>query len=158
MNNRVLYPGTFDPITYGHIDIIERASSLFDQVVVAVAPTVRKTPYLPLEKRLECVNRVLNSITNVKVITLEGLAVDCARQEGARVILRGLRSSSDYDYERELAHMNRQLAPDIETLFMLAKQEYDHISGTIVREIVSLNGDISSFVPSAIAEYLKTQH
>lgn len=150
-----IYPGTFDPITYGHIDIIERGAKLFDKVIVAVAPTSRKPSYLSMTERVVLLNEVLQSMPKVSVAHLEGLVVDFAREEGASVILRGLRAVSDFDYEFQLAYMNHRLSPQIETVFLPAAEDRGHISATIVREIVELNGDVSAFVPPAVVKYLK---
>lgn len=152
-----VYPGTFDPLTNGHMDIIERALSLFDKVIVACAPmpTSRKTTYLTLDKRLDLIKAVLTDFENVQVIPLKGLLVDFARQHHANVILRGLRAVSDFDYEFQLAHMSRSLSPEIETVFLPAKAGYSYVSGTLVREIVELGGDVSHFVPPLIIRHLQ---
>jgi pantetheine-phosphate adenylyltransferase len=150
-----IYPGTFDPITNGHMDIIERGTKLFDKVIVAVAPTNRKQSYLTIEERVTLLNAVLKSMPKVSVARLDGLAVSFARKENAAVILRGLRAVSDFDYEFQLAYMNHRLDAQIETVFLPAAEGVGHISGTIVREIAELGGDVSSFVPAAVAKYLQ---
>lgn len=150
-----VYPGTFDPLTNGHVNIIERALLLFDKVIVACAPTSRKSPYLTLYERLDLMKAVLTDFKNVQVMPLKGLLVDFARQHHANVILRGIRAISDFDYEFQLAHMNQLLSPNIEILFLPAKAGYSYISGTLVREIVALGGDISSFVPPLVVRHLQ---
>lgn len=142
-------------MTNGHMDIIERGVKLFDKVIVAVAPTSRKQSYLSIEERVALLNEVLKSMPKVSVARLDGLAVSFAREEKATVILRGLRAVSDFDYEFQLAYMNHHLDPQIETIFLPAAEGMGHISGTIVREIVELGGDVSSFVPKAVAKYLQ---
>lgn len=150
-----VYPGTFDPLTNGHMDIIERALLLFDKVIVACAITSRKIPYLTLYERLDLIKAVLTDFENVQVIPLKGLLVDFSKQHHVNVILRGLRAVSDFDYEFQLAHMNQRLSPEIEIVFLPAKAGYSYISGTLVREIIELGGDISSFVPPLVARYLQ---
>ncbi|HLD17428.1 MAG TPA: pantetheine-phosphate adenylyltransferase [Coxiellaceae bacterium] len=155
MTQKAIYPGTFDPITNGHLDIVERAARLFGTVVIAVAHSQRKHPFLPLEKRLSIINVATKHLSNVQIEVLEGLLVTFAQQKGARFILRGLRAVSDFDYEFQLAGMNRQMAPDIETIFLPATEGKAYISGTMVREIAELGGDISPFVPPAVLEAMK---
>lgn len=155
MKPTAVYPGTFDPLTNGHVDIIQRALPLFEKIIVACAPTSRKAPYLTLDERIDLIKKVLADFKNVQVMPLEGLLVDFAKQHKADVILRGLRAVSDFDYEFQLAHMNHRLSPEIETVFLPAKEGYSYVSGTIVREIVKLGGDVSPFVPSLIARHLQ---
>lgn len=150
-----VYPGTFDPLTNGHMDIIERALLLFDKVIVACATTSRKIPYLTLYERLDLIKAALTDFENVQVMPLKGLLVDFARQHHANVILRGLRAVSDFDYEFQLAHMNQRLSSEIEIVFLPAKADYSHVSGTLVREIVELGGDVSPFVPPLIIRHLQ---
>ena len=149
-----VYPGTFDPITQGHVDIITRATRMFDKVIVAVASTSRKLPYLSLEERLALLTEVLGHLASVRVARLEGLLIDFVKQHHAEVIVRGLRTVSDFDYEFQLAHMNQRLLPGIETIFLPASEESTYISATIVREIMDLGGDVSRFVPARVARYL----
>lgn len=149
-----IYPGTFDPITKGHVDIIQRASRLFDTVIVGIATSVRKTPYFDLDKRVAMVNAALSGLTNVTVYALDGLLIDCAKANQATVILRGLRAVSDFDYEFQLASMNRALDREIETVFLPATQEHAYISATMVREILSLGGDVSGFVSEVVSQML----
>ena len=150
----VLYPGTFDPITHGHTDIVRRASKLASKVIVAVGSSRTKSPCFSLERRLEMAQHVLRDLENVEVCALEGLTVDFARRHGANTILRGLRAVSDFDYEFQLAGMNRKLAPDIETLFLTPDEKYAYLSSTLVREIARLGGDMSHFVDEMVCTAL----
>ncbi|NOS90099.1 MAG: pantetheine-phosphate adenylyltransferase [Methylococcaceae bacterium] len=145
-----IYPGTFDPITNGHLDIIARAAKLYHRVIVAVAVNRGKTPLFSLAERVELVQAVTPEFSNVSVIGFDNLLVDCARQQGANVILRGLRAVSDFEYEFQLAGMNRRLAPELETMFLTPAEQYEFISSTMIREIAQLKGDISCFVPEAV--------
>ncbi len=155
MTRIAVYPGTFDPITNGHVDIIKRATRLFDKVIVAVAPTSRKQPFFSLDERMKLVAEVLAQFDNVSVLKLQGLLVDFAKHHDAQVILRGLRAVSDFDYEFQLAHMNHRMASDIETIFLPGSEGSSYISGTLVREIINLGGDVSVFVPSIVAKHLE---
>lgn len=155
MQTIAIYPGTFDPITNGHLDIIERAVKLFDQVVIAVAASARKSPSLPLTTRTELVKLSVKPFKNVEVCSFKGLLIDFAKQKNAHVIIRGLRAISDFEYELQLAGMNRRMAPDIETIFLAPAEQYAFISATIVREILEMEGDVSSFVPKQVADALK---
>src|SRR3990167_4663962 len=155
MSRIAVYPGTFDPITQGHVDIVLRAARLFDELIVAVAPTHRKTPYLSWEERVSLLSQVSVSCHHVRVVRLEGLLVDFMQQQGAWVIVRGLRTVSDFDYEFQLAHMNQRLLPTVETLFLPAAENTVSISATLVREILELGGDVSPFVPSLVASHLQ---
>ncbi len=146
-----VYPGTFDPITNGHADIIERAARLFDGVVVAVADSVTKTPVFPAEDRVLLARTAVGGIDNVEVRRFDNLLVDFAREVGATVILRGLRAVSDFDYEFQLAGMNRRLAPDIETLFLTPTEQFAYISSSLVREIAGHGGNIDEFVHPSVA-------
>jgi len=141
-----VYPGTFDPLTRGHEDLVRRAASLFDQVVVGVASSRAKNPFFTLEERLDIAREVLGHYPNVTVQTFSGLLKDFVREQDGRVILRGLRAVSDFEYEFQMAGMNRHLLPEVETLFMTPSDQYQFISGTIVREIAVLGGDVSKFV------------
>lgn len=145
-NITAVYPGTFDPITNGHTDLIERAARLFERVIVAVAANPSKQPAFSLEERVEMVKEVTASLANIEVHSFDNLLVDFAHQYNASVILRGLRAVSDFEYEFQLAGMNRRLAADIETLFLTPAEKYSYISSSLVREIASLGGDISPFV------------
>jgi pantetheine-phosphate adenylyltransferase len=142
----VVYPGTFDPITNGHTDLVERASRLFDKVIVAVAVNTDKATAFPIETRVTLAREVLTHVGNVEVCSFDNLLVDFVRQKSASVILRGLRAVSDFEYEFQLAGMNRHLAPDVETLFLTPAEQYAYISSSLVREISSLGGDVTPFV------------
>ena len=146
LQQTAIYPGTFDPITNGHTDLVARASRLFDKVIVAVARSAGKNPACSLEQRLQVANVALADIPNVEVVTFEGLLVDFCKQQGAGVVIRGLRAVSDFEYEFQLASMNRRLAPEIETIFLTPSEQYSFISSTLVREIARLGGDVSEFV------------
>ncbi|MCC6161626.1 MAG: pantetheine-phosphate adenylyltransferase [Nitrosomonas sp.] len=152
--DKVIYPGTFDPVTRGHEDLVYRASRLFDKVVVAVAATSGKSPYFSLEERVEMARVVLAGYTNVEVTGFSGLLMEFAQQQQARVIVRGLRAVSDFEYEFQLAGMNRSLYPDVETIFLTPSEQYTFISATIVREIARLGGDASKFVHPYVAARL----
>ena len=150
MKNKALYPGTFDPITKGHTDLIERATRLFDQVVVALAANPGKTSIFSLDERLQMARTALQDIDNVEICAFDGLLVNFAREQGVNIVIRGLRAISDFEYEFQLASMNRKLAPDIETLFLTPAEQYAYISSSLVREIASLGGDVSPFVHEKI--------
>lgn len=150
-----VYPGTFDPLTRGHEDLVRRAAGLFDKVVIGVASSAGKHPLFTLEERLDIANEVLNHYPNVTVKSFDGLLKDFARQEEARVIIRGLRAVSDFEYEFQMAGMNRHLLPDVETLFMTPSDQYQFISGTFVREIALLGGDVSKFVFPSVERWLQ---
>jgi pantetheine-phosphate adenylyltransferase len=150
-----VYPGTFDPLTRGHEDLVRRASGLFDTLVVGVADSKNKKPFFSLEERLEIANEVLGHYPNVKVESFSGLLKDFVRKHDARVIVRGLRAVSDFEYEFQMAGMNRYLLPDVETLFLTPSDQYQFISGTIVREIAMLGGDVSKFVFPSVDRWLQ---
>lgn len=155
MKRTVVYPGTFDPITHGHSDLVARAARLFDRVIVAVAANPGKAPSFSLEERMELARAALSEVENAEILGFQGLLVDFARKQGARVILRGLRAVSDFEYELQLSSMNRRLAPDIETLYLMPAEQYSYISSSLVREIAALGGDVSSFVhPRVMAALL----
>src|ERR1700733_6582104 len=155
MKRNAMYPGTFDPITTGHQDLVRRAASIFDVVVVAIAANPNKTPLFSLEKRVELAARVLADVPNVKVLGYGGLTVDFAREHNLGVVLRGLRAVSDFEFEFQLANMSRHLSRDIETVFMTPQEQYTFISSTLVREIAVLGGDVSEFVHPIVAAELK---
>lgn len=150
-----VYPGTFDPLTRGHEDLVRRASGLFDGLVVGVADSKNKRPFFSLDERLEIANEVLGHYPNVKVESFSGLLKDFVRKHDARVIVRGLRAVSDFEYEFQMAGMNRYLLPDVETLFLTPSDQYQFISGTIVREIAILGGDVSKFVFPSVDRWLQ---
>jgi pantetheine-phosphate adenylyltransferase len=152
MSIRVIYPGTFDPITNGHLDLIERASQLFNEVIVGVAFSPSKRPMFELDERVELVQEVTRSLGNVKVVGFSGLLVDFAREYQANVLIRGLRAVSDFEYEFQLANMNRRLMPELESVFLTPAEENSFISSTLVKEVAIHGGDISQFVPAAVQE------
>ena len=152
---KAVYPGTFDPITRGHEDLIRRAALLFDEVVVAVADNRNKRSYFTLEERVEMARQVLEPFPNVKVTGFSGLLMDFVREQQAGIVLRGLRAVSDFEYEFQLAGMNRNLNPDVETLFLTPAEQYMFISASMVREIALLGGDVSQFVHPLIQARFK---
>lgn len=152
--NIAIYPGTFDPITNGHADLIERASRLFDKVIVAIASSPKKQPMLPLDARADLVSQVTSHLDNVEVIGFNCLLADLVQQCNANIILRGLRAVSDFEYEFQLANMNRQLAPQAESLFLTPAEHLSFISSTLIREIATLGGDIDKFVHPKVAKAL----
>lgn len=154
MQTTAIYPGTFDPITNGHLDLIARASRLYHKVVVAVAVNRSKTPLFSLDERVALAKAVTSEFPNVEVIGFDNLLVECAKQQGANVILRGLRAVSDFEYEFQLAGMNRRLAPELETVFLTPAEQYEFISSSMIREIAQLNGDVSCFVPDLVHQGL----
>lgn len=153
--DKVIYPGTFDPITRGHEDLVRRASRLFDHVVVAVAVNSGKKPFFSVEERVEMAQKVLSDCENVKIMPFSGLLMNFLQQQNARIILRGLRAVSDFEYEFQMAGMNRGMYPDVETLFMTPSEQYMFISATIVREIASLGGNVDAFVHPLVTEKLQ---
>lgn len=146
MKITAIYPGTFDPITHGHSDLVQRAARLFDHVIVAVAANPGKTPAFSLERRVEMARLVLANLPNVQVCGFDSLLADYAKAHSAQIILRGLRAVSDFEREFQLAGMNRRLAPQVETLFLTPAEKYAYISSSLVREIAALGGDVSEFV------------
>ncbi|WP_299876317.1 pantetheine-phosphate adenylyltransferase [uncultured Cocleimonas sp.] len=152
-----IYPGTFDPITNGHIDLIHRAAKMFDNVIVAIASSTRKNPKFTLEERINMAEKVLADCPNVTVKGFQELLVDFAKKENAMILIRGLRAISDFEYEFQLASMNRNLAPDIESIFLMPADEYSFISSSLVKEVASLGGDISNFVHPLVNEALKNK-
>jgi len=158
MTKRIaIYPGSFDPITNGHIDLIKRASKLFDKVIVGITQNSKKSAFLSIDQRIDITKETLSGINNIKVMSFNTLLVDFANSQNAQVILRGLRAVSDFEYEFQLSGMNKHLNPTIETLFMTPAEQYANISSSLVREILSLDGDISHFVPKSVETLLK-QH
>jgi len=154
MQITAIYPGTFDPLTNGHLDLIARASRLYHQVIVAVAVNRGKTPLFSLDERVALVRDVTPEFANVQVIGFDNLLVDCAKEHGAQVILRGLRAVSDFEYEFQLAGMNRRLAPQLETMFLTPAEQYEFISSSMIREIAQMKGDVSCFVPDIVNQHL----
>jgi len=152
---RAIYPGSFDPVTNGHLDVIDRARKLFDEVVVAVAHNDQKQPLFALEERLALLHETIGDIANVQIAPMGGLLVDFAIAQGASAVVRGLRAVSDFEFEFQMALMNRKLEPNVETIFLMPKEEYTYLSSRIVKEIARLGGDVAAFVPARVAEALR---
>jgi len=152
-----VYPGSFDPITNGHLDVIERGAQLFERLIVAVLGNESKKPLFSVQERMEMVRAVVADFPNVVVDCFGGLLVEFAAARGARVILRGIRAISDYEYELQMALMNRRLAPQIETVFLMAGEAYSFISARLVKEVIALGGDVSGLVPPLVEERLKSR-
>lgn len=150
-----LYPGSFDVATNGHLDLIQRAATLFDKVIVAVATNMDKLPVFSVEERVETLKEITRHIPNVEVTSFDGLTVEFAKQIGANCIIRGLRAVSDFEYELQLALMNRELNEEIETIFMVPSVSHSFLSSSLVKEVASMGGDISEFVPPAVERRLK---
>ena len=155
MQTSVIYPGTFDPITIGHIDLIERASRLFSRVVVAVAESINKSALFTHEERITLTKKALPAFKNVEIFGFNNLLIAFAKQQGISVILRGLRAVSDFEYEFQLASMNRHMAQELETIFLTPAEQYSFISAHLIREVARLGGDVSQFVPPVIVKALK---
>lgn len=154
MNIVAIYPGTFDPITDGHLDLVARASKLFKKVIVAIAVNQGKTPLFSLDERVALAKEVTADFSNVNIIGFNNLLVDCAKEQGANVILRGLRAVSDFEYEFQLAGMNRRLSPELETMFLTPAEQYEFISSSMIREIARFKGNVSLFVPKCVEKQL----
>lgn len=154
MKRTILYPGTFDPITNGHTDLVERATRLFDKVIVAIAENPGKSPLFSLEQRVDMVQRATADMGNIEVVGFDGLLVNFAAKHKADALLRGIRAVSDFEYEFQLASMNRRLAPDLESVFLTPDETNTFISSTLVREVARYGGDIKDFVPPYVAELL----
>ena len=154
---RAIYPGSFDPVTNGHLDVIERARKLFDEVIVAVAHNDEKQPLFSLGERLDLLRQTVGEVDNVRIAEFKGLLVEFAKEEKARAVIRGLRAVSDFEFEFQMALMNRKLDAAAETIFLMPKEEYTYLSSRIVKEIARLGGDVSSFVPTCVAKALTTK-
>ena len=152
---KAVYPGTFDPLTRGHEDLVRRASTLFDSLVLAIADSKAKRPFFTVDERIAMAKEVLGDVKNVRVMGFSGLLTEFVREQKARVVLRGLRAVSDFEYEFQLAGMNRHLYPEMETIFLTPSEQHMFISATLVREIAALGGDVSKFVHPAVAKRLK---
>lgn len=149
-----VYPGTFDPITNGHVDILRRSLKIFDRVVVALAENIRKTPLFTLAERRAMITDALGSEPNLEVDAFQGLLAEYCRRRGATVVIRGLRALADFEYEFQLAHMNRRLAPDVETMFLMTGEDSFYVSSSLVKEVALMGGDVSRMVPTSVAAAL----
>ena len=149
---RAIYPGSFDPVTYGHLDIIKRSADIVDELIVGVLYNKAKIPLFSVEERVKMLGEATKDMENVKIVPFEGLLIDFAKQMDAKVIVRGLRAITDFEYELQMAQTNRKLNPEVETLFMTTSLEYSYLSSSTVKEVASFEGDISQFVPEFIAE------
>jgi len=158
MKVTAVYPGTFDPITNGHLDIIGRGVGLFDEIIVALLKNADKEPLFSLDERLEIVASVVKRFQKVRVESFDGLLIDYARSRGARAIVRGLRALSDFEYEFQMALMNRRLGPDLETVFMMPSETYSYVSSRLVKEVVGLGGDVTGLVPQEVLDRLKARY
>jgi pantetheine-phosphate adenylyltransferase len=154
MKRSAVYPGTFDPITNGHHDLVRRAASVFERVIVAIASNPNKAPMFPLEKRVDLARRVLGDIPGVEVMGYAGLTVDFARQHGVQVVVRGLRAVSDFEFEFQMALMNKRLNPAIDTVFMMPAEQYTYISSRLIKEVFALGGRVHGLVPDVVEERL----
>ena len=152
---RAVYPGTFDPMTMGHVDLVKRASKLFDSVIIAIASSDSKKPMFTLEERIEIGNKIFADDPKVEVIGFSGLLVNFAKDNDATILIRGLRVVADFEYEFQLANMNRAMSPDIESVFLTPKEEYSYISSSLVKEIATMGGDVDRFVDPVTLEALK---
>ena len=150
-----IYPGSFDPITKGHLDVLKRAADIFDKVVIVVSVNVNKKSFLPLEDRLQLIKEVCKDIPNVEVDSFDGLTIEYAKKKNANVIIRGLRAVSDFEYEMQLSQANSALCKEIHTVFLITKPRYNFISSGTVREVALMKGDVSKFVPECVARYLE---
>ena len=155
MNRRAIYPGTFDPITYGHLDVIERASRIYDEVIIGVAHNEDKNPLFTIDERVAILRKATSKFKNVTVEDFKGLVVAYAREKKIRVIIRGLRMISDFEYEFQMALTNRKLAEDIETIFMMTGDNFAYLSSKLIKEAVKLGADVKSFVPNFVADALE---
>ena len=153
-----IYPGSFDPITNGHIDILKSGSEIFDRVIIAVSYNINKQGFLSVEERVDLIKKSVAHLKNVEVDTFEGLTVEYAKKKNADVLLRGLRTSFDFEYELQLSQTNNALNKDLKTVFLITKPEYNFISSSMVREILANNGDISKFVPEEVNTFLKSKY
>lgn len=155
MTKKVIYPGTFDPVTLGHLDLIKRAVDIFDGLIVAVASNPHKNPLFSFNERIEMLKEVTNGINNIELDSFDGLLVNYARTKKCNIVLRGIRAISDFEYEFQMALSNRKLAHDIETIFMMPSENYSYLSSKIIKEMASLGADLSGFVPSLVEKKLK---
>lgn len=152
---RAVYPGTFDPVTYGHLDVIRRSSAMFDELIVGILTNVAKQPLFTAEERVSMVENEIKDLPNVRILTFEGLQVDFARKNNAGIIVRGLRAVTDFEYELQMSQTNRIMAPEIDTLFLTTSLEYSYLSSSTVREVANFGGDISHFVTPEVERLVK---
>ena len=158
MTQRAIYPGTFDPMTKGHVDLIERACKLFDEIVIAIAASEAKNPLLTLDERIQIAEKIFESNDKVKVVGFSGLLVDLAKDNDAKILIRGLRVVADFEYEFQLANMNRAMMPELESVFLTPKEQYSYISSSLVKEICKMGGDVSEFVDPISLSELKRKY
>lgn len=149
-----IYPGSFDPITFGHLDVMERAAKLFDRLIIAVAKNDEKQPLFTAEERMKLIGDSIGRRANVEIVSFDGLLVDFARKAGANAVVRGLRAVTDFEYEFQMALMNKTLSPELETVFLTAREAYTYLSSRVIKEVARLGGDISKFVPPPVAAAL----
>ncbi|MFW6130925.1 MAG: pantetheine-phosphate adenylyltransferase [Atribacterota bacterium] len=155
---KAIYPGSFDPITNGHLDIINRASRIFDKIIVVIAENLRKESFFSTEEKKDMINTVIKNIKGVEVQSFDGLLIDCVRSNKASIILRGMRAISDFEYESQFALINKKMAPEIETIFMVTSNRYSYLNSSIVKEIASFDGCIVDLVPAYVAKKLKEKY
>ena len=158
MTQRAIYPGTFDPMTKGHVDLIERACKLFDEIVIAIAASEAKNPLFTLDERIQIAEKIFESNDKVKVVGFSGLLVDLAKDNDAKILIRGLRVVADFEYEFQLANMNRDMMPELESVFLTPKEQYSYISSSLVKEICKMGGDVSEFVDPISLSELKRKY
>ena len=158
MSQRAIYPGTFDPMTKGHVDLIERACQLFDEIVIAIAASEAKNPLFTLDERIQIAEKIFKENDKVKVIGFSGLLVDLAKDNDAKILIRGLRVVADFEYEFQLANMNRAMMPELESVFLTPKEQYSYISSSLVKEICKMGGDVSKFVDPISLSELKRKY
>ncbi len=151
---KIIYPGTFDPITNGHLDIAERASKLFDELIIVVAGNPNKNPLFSVEERMDMIKKSTHQLNNIQVMTTDRLIVDFAKETSALAIIRGLRHVSDFEYEFQMAMMNYHMAPEITTIFMMPDEKYIHLNSSVLKNIVKLNGDVADYVPTYVLDQL----
>ena len=152
---RAIYPGSFDPVTYGHMDIISRSSKMVDELIIGVLKNKAKMPLFSVEERVKMLEEVTKDLPNVKVVPFDGLLVEFAKEMDARIVIRGLRAITDFEYELQMSQTNHKLEPEVETMFLTTSLEYSYLSSTIVREVAAFGGDISQFVPEAVINRIK---
>ena len=158
MTQRAIYPGTFDPMTKGHVDLIERACKLFDEIVIAIAASEAKNPLFTLDERIQIAEKIFEGNNKVKVVGFSGLLVDLAKDNNAKILIRGLRVVADFEYEFQLANMNRAMMPELESVFLTPKEQYSYISSSLVKEISKMGGDVSEFVDPISLSELKRKY